>query len=126
MELKNIYRVSYIIDGSIETDDLLFLRKKNAEMRKNKLESKLSVQEGYECSAIDTVLLVRDKEQDCKTLWMVYSLCLYSGSLDASPLFNSKERAHELLMKLSYEHPKRLITMKSYTIEDLDIMEHNI
>lgn len=119
MELKNIYRVSYIVDGFIETDDLLFLRKKNAEIRKNKLESKLSVQEGYECSSIDTILLVRDKEKDCKTLWMVYSLCLSSGKMETSPLFNSKERAEELLRKISSEYPNKMVTMKSYAIEEL-------
>ena len=124
MELRNLYIVTYVIDGDKDTDDSVFLSESLAHKRKNEIESRFSTDVDFEGATIETHKLVRDRGFDVNIVWRVdfirnFKLC-------SSMFYTSKARAEKKYNEIMNTYPVMEIELEKFYITGKQISSNKI
>lgn len=125
MELKNLYIVTYVIDGNKEVDGSIFVNKSLAIARKNEIESGFSTDPYFQGATVETHKLVCDGNSGVtNTVWRVdfirnFKLC-------SSMFYTSKARAEKKYNEIMNTYPVMDIELEKFYITGKQISSNKI
>lgn len=93
MELRNLFIVTYIIDGCKHTDDGVFETERLANIRKEEIESHFKLEPNFEGVTIETHKVVYERNHGLTTVWRVDYI--RGNELYSTLFYNSKKRAEK-------------------------------
>ena len=124
MELRNLYIVTYVIDGDKETDDSVFLSESLAHKRKNEIESRFSTDVDFEGATIETHKLVRDRGFDVNIVWR--GDYITNDELNSRMFYNSIARAEKKYNEINNAYSLTEIELERFYVTGKNIISNKI